>query len=276
MNSKKIRDILILEGKQKGLLLPQMQVLLAQERFLARLIRTKYASKFIWKGGSVLLRLYNSTKITRFTVDIDLLVDGLSIFDVKNIFTETCKINLEDNFNFSNIRSFPILRDTPYGGERFKIDWSFFNTGQSESLKIDVCTGDDVDINSKNFKELCFVDFKDDDLSLSVYPPHFIFAEKFETAYSFGTGNTRAKDYIDMWILIQNNLDIKLTRQSIKRCFARRHTNYKAKEWNSIITSYFLINFIDKQIQKHFKKLNLPSTKVIFDEIYKFILKINL
>ena len=33
-------------------------------------------------------------------------------------------------------------RETPYGGDRFEIQWTMFDKNQSESLKVDVCAGD--------------------------------------------------------------------------------------------------------------------------------------
>lgn len=271
LSPAKIRVALIEKGKMLGLRLPQMQLLLAQERFMARLAKTEYAQKFVWKGGSIILRLYKIPEITRFTVDLDLLLNGLKIGDVAIIFKKCCDLDLKDGFDFSNVRSTQMLRETPYGGERFEIDWKLNNKGQSESLKIDVCAGDDVDAKSYSTEDLYLLNYDDKNLSFLVYPSHFIFAEKFETAYSFGTGNTRAKDYIDMWILIKYGLDRSLVKESINRCFSRRGTEYDPKEWERIINSEFLTEFMDKQIKRHFQKLNLPETKLMFMDIKEFI-----
>ena len=51
-------------------------------------------------------------------------------------------IDLNDGFQFFNISKDIMKRETLYGGERFSIDWSLFQKGQSEALKIDVCSGD--------------------------------------------------------------------------------------------------------------------------------------
>jgi len=164
-----------------------------------------------------------------------------------------------------------MVRETPYGGERFEMDWKLNNKGQSESLKIDVCAGDDVDAKSYSTGNLYLLNYDDKNISFLVYPPYFIFAEKFETAYSFGTGNTRAKDYIDMWTLIKYGLDKLLVKESINRCFSRRGTKYDPKEWGRIIDSEFLTEFIDKQIKRHFSKLPLPGTAYMFTDIKEFI-----
>ena len=47
----------------------QMQTLLCQERFLLRLYQLKEGKNYIWKGGSLLVRLYQPVdQKPRFTV----------------------------------------------------------------------------------------------------------------------------------------------------------------------------------------------------------------
>ena len=72
-------------------------------RFLARIISTHEGQNFIWKGGSLVLRAYQTLKIPRFTVDIDLMIQGLDINKTTDIFESACSINLGDGFAFSEI-----------------------------------------------------------------------------------------------------------------------------------------------------------------------------
>jgi hypothetical protein len=53
-------------------------MLLCQERFLARLGSIAEGSAFIWKGGSLILRLYRTEGQPRYTIDIDFSVSGIS------------------------------------------------------------------------------------------------------------------------------------------------------------------------------------------------------
>ena len=53
--------------------IPQMQILLCQERFLLRLYQLKEGKNYIWKGGSLLVRRYQVLhQKPRWTVDLDL------------------------------------------------------------------------------------------------------------------------------------------------------------------------------------------------------------
>ena len=140
-----IRKILGERGKKYGLRMPQMQTLLSQERFLARLYGIEEGQKYIWKGGSLVLRLYQNLEVPRFTVDIDLLARGIDFNKTEEVFNKAMQVDLEDGFRFVDLTKNDMIRETPYGGNRFEITWELFNKKQSESLKIDVCAGDDVD-----------------------------------------------------------------------------------------------------------------------------------
>lgn len=61
-------------SKKLGLKLPQLQLLIAQDGFMARLARLKEGKLFVWKGGSLVLRAYRHLQKPRFTTDVDLLM----------------------------------------------------------------------------------------------------------------------------------------------------------------------------------------------------------
>src|SRR3989344_5220764 len=116
-NQKTMKDILAERAKALGIPMPQAQNLLAQERFLARLATTEFGTKFIWKGGSLVLRAYSSLEIPRYTVDLDFLAKGISIDKVQAAFVKATEVNLDDGFVFGSITNGPFERDLPYGGE---------------------------------------------------------------------------------------------------------------------------------------------------------------
>ena len=189
--------------------LPQMQILLCQERFLLRLYQLPEGQNYIWKGGSLLVRRYQpKNQKPRFTVDLDLEVWQINVLKTKDILKKAMNIDLQDGFQFVSVTQDPMKRETPYGGDRFSIQWTLFDKGQSEALKIDVCSGDFIKPESVQANELCIIKPKTN-ISFQVYPPEFIFAEKLETIVRFGTGNTRVKDFIDLYTLIKKGLNMK-------------------------------------------------------------------
>jgi len=274
LNPEIMRKKLADAAKERKLRMPQVQLLLAQERFLARLGTMKEGKLFIWKGGSLVLRKYSPLTPPRFTVDIDLLSLGIKIAAVNEVFQRACAIDLEDGFVFSGITTTPMERDTPYGGERFEIGWTFSKKPQSEPLRIDVCAGDDVDPLRASSDELFIFSEMGQAITFLVYPAEYIFAEKLETVVRFRTGNTRLKDFIDLWGLIQLKPDQQKTASAIKRCFARRKTPLNPEQWKKILGDQLFIETMDKFRERKYSQLELPETARMFSEIVTFLTKL--
>ena len=271
-----IREKLENKAKELGLRLPQMQILLAQERFLARLYSIPEGKNFIWKGGSLFLRKYSNMAIPRFTVDIDLLVKGFLISQTPDIFEKAIKIDLLDGFQFYEISSVPMERQTPYGGDRFEINWRLFNKNQSETLKIDVCAGDEVLSISSLLSELFIYPEVDGQLSANIYPAEFIFAEKLETIFHFGTGNTRAKDIVDIWSISNGKISKKKLKEAILICFKNRKQIFNYSRLQEIFHDEFFLKNIDRILSHQFEKLELLPTEILLEEILDFIKKLDL
>lgn len=270
-NPYQIREKLALEAKRLNLRMPQVQLLLCQERFLSRLMQIKEGKYFIWKGGSLILRKYQALKTPRFTVDLDFLAKGIDIKATELIFKKAVSINLEDGFEFGGIESVPMKRKTPYGGDRYEIYWKLFGKGQSESLKIDVCAGDDVEVIRLPSDQIFLIPENKQNLTLSIYPAEFIFAEKLETAVRFSTGNTRLKDYIDLWTLIDRGLDDKILINAIIRCFERRRRKFSLDDINKIFSNKEFSQIMEEAKERNYKKLQLPPMIKIFEKIKNYL-----
>ena len=256
--------------------MPQMQTLLCQERFLLRLYQLNEGKNYIWKGGSLLVRRYQPPhQKPRFTVDLDLEAWKTSLSKTEQIFKKAMAIDLKDGFKFFHIKKEAMKRKTPYGGERFSIEWSLFDKGQSESLKVDVCSGDFIEPETVKADELCLVE-DTGDVFFQVYPPEFIFAEKLETIIRFGTGNTRVKDFIDLNTLIKQGLNLQNLKRAVKMCFQCRGRDFQATELLKILNdkdfTELLGNFLKNK--KEYERLNLPDMKDILNAIKSQIKKI--
>lgn len=265
-----IRESLVKKSKELGLRLPQMQMLLAQERFLARLLSLDEGKHFIWKGGSLFFREYSTLDIPRYTVDLDLLIKGIDIDRTFKILSKACDLSLEDGFEFSEILSTPMERETPYGGDRFQIKWKMFGKAQSETLKLDVCAGDVVSSIKKDFSQLSILPNDDLGLSVNIYPAEFIFAEKLETIFRFGTGNTRCKDLVDLWSLIKLDLDGEKLQKAVNACFENRSQVFSLTRLEEILHDEFFIKNMRRLAEAHFSNLGLPEFSTINIDIIKY------
>ncbi len=268
-----LRDV----AKSLNLTTPQAQLLLCQERFLARLASLdRDGLAFVWKGGSLILRLYRSLPIPRYTIDIDLLLKGRPMGDVRGILERAVALDLDDGFGFRGITSEPMERDTPYGGDRFEIGWTFYRKPGSQTLKIDVCAGDVVSERRVSTRDLFVMKDGERDLTINVYPPKFIFAEKLETAARFKTGNSRFKDFVDLWSLIRLNLDPELVKAAVLTCFANRGTVCSTVALRAIVSDADFASLMERVRERSFSRLGLPPVPVLFGDLMHFVDRLGL
>lgn len=276
---KSLRDRLAERAKTLGLRMPQVQLLLAQERFLARVATADRDQKLVWKGGSLVLRQYTALKIPRFTSDLDFLARGIAFEEAEELLMAAMKADLKDEFQFSKATKSEMERDTPYGGSRFEISWSFQKKPQSEPLRIDLCSGDDVDPRKVDLQEIYLLEDESDGLSISVYPAEFIFAEKLETLVRFGTGNTRLKDFIDLWNFTQlagEKFSAEKCAKAIERCFTRRGTVMAPNRWEKILGDHEFQEIMEEARQRNFPNLPVPEVPTMFKEIAAYVEKLKL
>ncbi len=255
------------KAKELGIRMHEAQTLLSQERFLARLAKSPYGSKYVWKGGSLLLRTCSFLELPRYTVDIDLLARGISIEDTVKAFTEACQIDLGDGFVFGKIESSPMKREAVYGGERFTIEWKLFDKNNSQRLQIDVAAGDSVNPLKLSSDELFICPTESESFTYLVYPLEFIATEKIETIFRFGLGNTRVKDLIDLWNLSKANIPTERLRIAIGECFENRQTPFDLVKLKSILTDTEYLEVVDDAISRNFEDLRLPEAKSFLGDI---------
>ncbi|WP_298625315.1 nucleotidyl transferase AbiEii/AbiGii toxin family protein [uncultured Legionella sp.] len=227
MNEQALKARLKHIGKENGKSFNEVWKLLVLERFLARLSRSEYSDKFIFKGG--LLLSYYLT-IGRETTDIDLLAKRLNTekSNVELIMQDICLLNLDDGFQMQFIHLDDLdHQHMNYPGFQIGIAVQF--GVMSDKFFVDIGVGDVVDPvllewPSFNYKEKPLFD---DPISLEVYPVETIFAEKLETLISRGAANSRMKDYHDLLLLCRSEgklIDKIRLKENIKQTFQNRGT----------------------------------------------------
>lgn len=205
-------------------------------------------------------------------MDLDLEAWKTNVSKTEDTFKKAMEVNLKDGFKFSQVKKEPMKRETPYGGERFSLNWSLFDKNQSEALKIDVCSGDLIEPETVKASELCLIE-DTGNISFQVYPPEFIFAEKLETVVRFGTGNTRVKDFIDLDTLIRKGLNVQKLKKAIGMCFQCRGRAFQIKELLRILNDRDFTEFLGEVLKnkKEYERLNLPDMRTILKNIKSWI-----
>jgi len=194
------------------------------ERFLYRLSKTRYADKFILKGGLIFYSL--DIPLRRPTKDIDflgLLENQKEI--INEVLQETISISVQEDgihFDPASVTLQEKQVDADRKGMRAKflgylgtaeipmqIDFGFSDAIASEAEVIDYPV---LLHNLENPR-------------LRSYPIQSVIAEKFHTMQRFATTPSRWNDYYDIWLISDYfELDDKSISKAIEKTFQKRAT----------------------------------------------------
>lgn len=193
MNESALKNQLKTIALEKNTTLNKVWKQLLLERILARLSNSSHQDKFIFKGG---LLLAQYIPINRETIDIDFLVIKIknNIQKIEAMIKEIASIDLEDKFSFSWFSTTELTQPhMEYTGFRITLNALFGK--MRDKIQVDIGIGDKV-----TPIETTFTPFKykgtpifAGEISLYVYPPEAIFAEKLEPIVSKGVINSRIK-----------------------------------------------------------------------------------
>jgi predicted nucleotidyltransferase component of viral defense system len=196
------------------------------ERLLYRLERSAAGERFILKGA-MLFVLWSDTP-HRATKDVDLLCRGdNSIAEIEAIFRLVCQVDVVPDgleFDMTTVKGESIKADREYPGVRIRLTAFIAGTPTRINLQIDVGFGDIV----TPAPQLMSLPALLADLpapQLYAYNRETVIAEKFEAMVLLGIGNTRMKDFYDLWYLSQHfTFEGSLLGRAITATFDRRRT----------------------------------------------------
>ncbi len=194
------------------------------ERFLYRLGESAFRDKCILKGAS-LLALWMDEPY-RATRDIDLLAYGDNDQEaVREVITAICGIPCPDDgiaLDISALRISAIQEGQRYAGQRA----TFIGyLGKARcNIQVDFGFGDVVIPDPEEALLPTLIDNLPAP-ALLVYPQVTTIAEKFEAMVQLGSGNSRMKDFYDIWALSEEfSFEGAELREAVARCFERRRT----------------------------------------------------
>ena len=189
---------------KKNNLLPQeiLQMFLF-ERILERLSVSKYKDNFILKGGLLISSIIGIAE--RTTMDMDTTVRGIPMEEenIKKIIQEIIKIDVEDGIVFEFVKMEPIRDDDAYNN--FRVHLRAVYGKVNNPMKIDITTGDKITPAAVEYAYKMM--FDDKQISVMAYTLETILAEKYETIIRRNIGNTRARDFYDLYVLYTTRKD---------------------------------------------------------------------
>lgn len=255
MNSDKLNTLIKKRANGSNDVSLHLHQMFFFEHVLMRLEKSRYKDNIILKGGVLLSSIIGSDM--RTTKDIDATLKSIPLNEecIKNIFEEILSIDIKDGFIFK-IESIKDIRLVDvYGGYRINV------YGEFDKLKthffIEVTTGDIITPREIKYKYSSI--FEDKTINIMAYTIETIIAEKFESIISKNISTTRAKDFYDMYIIVNNHIDKvnKVTLvKAIERTFKHRNTNFNIEYLNDIFEIIKDSIVLKELFDNYSKKLN--------------------
>ena len=198
-----------------------------QERLLYRLSVSEYKNQFILKGGA-LLYAHDGFQ-ARPTLDIDFMARHISndVDNIKAVFQNICNIACEEDgvmFDGDSIETGEIAVTKEYRGIRVSFV-AHLDTAQ-QRISMDVGFGDVITPFPQHLEYPALIDTVPD-VNILAYSLETVVAEKFQAMISLSLGNSRMKDFFDVYqILTRQDVDPGILGEAIKATFANRDTKY--------------------------------------------------
>ncbi len=213
------------EARKQGVNPNTMYVRYGMERFLYRLGRSEYRSRYILKGAMLFFTWENV--VFRQTRDLDF--SSFASFDADTIeanIRDICSLSVEPDdgliFRDDSLRIAPIRINEAYKGFRARFVWRLGNTRIASQIDIgfgDVVTPEPVDMVFPAMLDM-------PPARILAYPRETVVAEKFSAIISIGVGNSRVKDLYDIWVLSGNfEFDGTVLQRAVKSTFDRQRAD---------------------------------------------------
>jgi predicted nucleotidyltransferase component of viral defense system len=184
------------EAKRTARPTDELIQLYALECFLDRLVHSKFADRFILKGG-VLLAALDARRPTR---DIDFAARAIENTPerVLSAVQTIAAISIEDGMEFdSNGATAETIRDEDsYSGIRVTLGGTLSRA--VIRFHVDVNVGDPI---WPGPQQISIPRLIDGVIIAQGYPLEMVLAEKIVTALERGTANTRWRDFVDIYVL---------------------------------------------------------------------------
>ena len=208
--------------------------------FIKRLSQSHFKENFILKGGFYLSTLFGID--TRSTMDIDTAIMNLNLTkeNLRDIFNEIIKIDVQDNVKFQIEKLEHIRDENEYGGLRVTIEFKFETL--HDRFHIDIATGDPIYPEPYDYNYNSIIEH--DIYPIKSYSIETVLSEKIETILRRLEANGRMKDFYDIYLINKftfKEIDKSNFRKAIEMTFAYRNFNNNIYECFMIIEDSHLL-----------------------------------
>jgi len=196
----------------------------AIERLLYRLGRSQYRRRFTLKGA-MLYRVWGETA-PRNTKDLDLLgIGDCSVAAIAEVFRDLAGEPVEEadgvTFDADSVEAEEIAERAEYEGVRVHL-WAQLDSARIK-VQVDIGVGDAVFPNATVGRYPTILDMPAP--TIAMYPRETVVAEKFHAITVLALGNSRLKDFYDLWFLAQHfRYEGHVLARAVETTFDRRST----------------------------------------------------
>ena len=272
MNSDKLNDIIKKKSKGNNNLAHHLHQMFFFEHVLMRLEKSKYRDNIILKGGVLLSSIIGEDLRTTKDIDATLKSLPLNIDSIKNIFEEILSIDIDDNVKFEIVNIKDIRLEDEHGGFRINVKGTFDKI--RTNFFIEITTGDIITPREIKYKYNSI--FEDKKINIMAYTIETIIAEKFESIISKNVTTTRAKDFYDLYMLMNKHKNIinnKNLVKAIENTFNKRNTDFNINNFKEIVEILEESNTLKRVFTDYQSKLEYTK-EVSFDDTIKSIKEI--
>lgn len=269
MNSDKLNDIIKKKSKGNNNIAHHLHQMFFFEHVLMRLEKSKYRNNIILKGGVLLSSIIGEDLRTTKDIDTTLKSLPLNIDSVRNIFEEILSIDIEDNINFEIVNIKDIRLESVYGGFRINVKGTFDKI--RANFFIEITAGDIITPREVKYKYNSI--FEDKKINIMAYNIETIIAEKFESIISKNITTTRAKDFYDLYVLMnkhKNDINNKNLVKAIENTFNKRNTEFSIDNFKEIVKIIEGSNTLKNVFTDYQNKL-VYTKEVSFDDTIRAI-----
>ena len=269
MNSDKLNDVIKKKSKGNNNLAHHLHQMFFFEHVLMRLEKSKYRDNIILKGGVLLSSIIGEDLRTTKDIDATLKSLPLNIESIRNIFEEILSIDIDDNVSFEIVNIKDIRLEDEYGGFRINVKGTFDKI--RSNFFIEITTGDIITPREIKYKYNSI--FENKKINIMAYTIETIIAEKFESIISKNITTTRAKDFYDLYMLMNNHkkdINNKNLVKAIENTFNKRNTEFNIDNFKEIVEILEESNALKRVFADYQSKLEYTK-EVNFNDTIKAI-----
>lgn len=244
------------------------------ERLVERLSVSQYKENFILKGGLLIASMIGIAE--RTTMDMDTTIQGLPMTEqeMERILKEILGIEVGDGICFEFMGMQQIREDDEYNNFCASISAKYGK--MNIPMKIDITTGDKITPRQIDYRYKFM--FEEKSVLVKAYTLETILAEKYETVIRRNIGNTRARDFYDLFVLMnikKNEIRWDILKEAVLATSEKRGSLEELKEYREITEEMRESNFL-RRIWVKYQEENTYSEGIGFEDTLNSILEIGM